>query len=76
VHVNDWEADAPFRYLRFREPPYEDDELQRLASRIRPLLARGVDVYAYFRHEDAPTAPDAARRLREFVLAKGGESST
>ena len=22
VRVNDWDADAPFRYLRFREPPH------------------------------------------------------
>ncbi len=39
VRVNDWEAEAPFRYLRFREPPYTDTELQALAGRIRPLLA-------------------------------------
>ena len=24
VRVNDWEADAPFRYLRFREPPHSE----------------------------------------------------
>ena len=41
VRVNDWEADAPFRYLRFREPPYADAELHALAGRIRPLLADG-----------------------------------
>ena len=67
VRVNEWEADAPFRYLRFREPPYSEDDLAALAARIRPLLAGGVDVYAYFRHEDAPTAPASAARLRELV---------
>jgi len=67
VGVNDWDADAPFRYLRFREPPYTDDELARLAAGIRPLLARGIRVYAYFRHEDEPTAPAYALRLRELV---------
>ena len=61
VRVNDWQADAPFRYLRFREPPHSDDELAALAGRMRPLLAADVDVFAYFRHEDAPTAPGTPR---------------
>ena len=67
MRVNDWDVDAPFRYLRFREPPHADDELADLASRIQPLLAAGVDVFAYFRHEDAPTAPAYAERLLELV---------
>ena len=67
VRVNDWEADAPFRYLRFREPPHSEQELAELAARIGPLLAGGVDVFAYFRHEDAPTAPAYAARLLGLV---------
>ena len=67
VRVNDWEADAPFRYLRFREPPHSEKELAKLAARIAPLLARGIDVFAYFRHEDAPTAPAYAARLLGLV---------
>jgi uncharacterized protein YecE (DUF72 family) len=63
VRVDDWEADAPFRYLRFREPPYSEDHLRRYADRIRPLLDAGIEFYAYFRHEDEPTAPVYARRL-------------
>jgi hypothetical protein len=65
--VGDWEADAPFRYLRFRDPPYEEAALAALAERIGPLLAAGVDVHAYFRHEDAPTAPGYAERLLALV---------
>ena len=67
MRVNDWEADAPFRYLRFREPPYSDGQLEELASRIRPLLDEGIDVFAYFRHEDEPAAPGYAARLLELV---------
>jgi uncharacterized protein YecE (DUF72 family) len=63
VRVGDSCGDAPFRYLRFREPPFADDELEAIAARMRPLLTAGVDVHAYFRHEDAPTAPSYARRL-------------
>jgi uncharacterized protein YecE (DUF72 family) len=67
VRVNDWDADAPFRYLRFREPPYSDDDLRGLAERIGPLVSAGVDVFAYFRHEDEPTAPAYAARLLELA---------
>ncbi len=67
VRVNDLGATAPFRYLRLREPPYSDGDLREWASRIRPVLDNGVDVYCYFRHEDEPTAPRYAERLRELV---------
>ena len=67
VRVNDLEGTAQFRYLRFRDPPYGDGDLQALADRIRPLLAARVEVYCYFRHEDEPTAPLYAERLRELV---------
>jgi len=69
VRVNDWRAEAPFRYLRCREPPYSDAELQTLADRIRPLLVGGVEVYAYFRHQDEPDAPASAQRLLQLVHA-------
>src|SRR5215210_1893706 len=62
VRVNGLEGEAPFRYLRYREPPYDDAFFGREAERLRPLLDR-VDVYAYFRHEDEPTAPAYAERL-------------
>jgi uncharacterized protein YecE (DUF72 family) len=62
--VGSLEGDAPFRYLRLREPPYDDASLTDLAARIQPVLDSGVDVYAYFKHEDEPTAPAYAERLR------------
>jgi uncharacterized protein YecE (DUF72 family) len=62
-----WDGAAAFRYLRLREPPYDEDALAALAGRIRPLAVAGVDVYAFFRHEDEPTAPLYAHRLRELV---------
>jgi uncharacterized protein YecE (DUF72 family) len=65
VRVNDWAADAPYRYLRFREPPYTEDELGGIAARVRELLATGVEVFAYFRHEDAPTAVAYAEHVLE-----------
>ncbi|HEU5064547.1 MAG TPA: DUF72 domain-containing protein [Gaiellaceae bacterium] len=63
VLINDYESGAPFRYLRFRDPPYSEKDLSRIAGDIRPLLGSGVEVYAYFRHEDEPSAPQYAERL-------------
>jgi len=67
VLVNDVEATAPFRYLRFRDPPYTDKAIKRIADDIRPLLASGIEVFAYFQHEDEPTAPHYAERLLELL---------
>jgi uncharacterized protein YecE (DUF72 family) len=67
VRVNQMDTDAPFRYLRFREPPYDDDALRAWADRLRPLVDDGVTVHCYFRHEDEPTAPAYARRLLELA---------
>jgi uncharacterized protein YecE (DUF72 family) len=63
VRVDDWHADADFRYVRFREPPYSDEDIAAIATRIRPLVDAGIDVFAYFRHEDEPTAPAYAEKL-------------
>ncbi len=67
VRVNDLEADAPFRYLRLQEPPYDDAALQRLAGSIRAELVADIPVYAYFKHEDEPTAPRYAQRLLDLL---------
>jgi uncharacterized protein YecE (DUF72 family) len=67
ARVDDLEASAPFRYLRFRDPPYDDSALAEWADRIRPLAESGVQVYCYFRHEDEPTAPRYAQRLTELI---------
>jgi uncharacterized protein YecE (DUF72 family) len=63
ARVNALGGAAGFRYLRFRDPPYSDQELAGLAAQIRPLLDQGLDLYGYFRHEDEPTAPAYAERL-------------
>ena len=67
VRVNDLDAAAGFRYLRLREPPYDDDALRAWAERIEPLLAAGADVYVFFKHEEEPSAPRYAERLLELL---------
>jgi uncharacterized protein YecE (DUF72 family) len=64
VRINDLDHDVPFRYVRFRDPPYEDEALQEWADRLRAV---DVPLYAYFRHEDEPTAPAYALRLLELL---------
>jgi uncharacterized protein YecE (DUF72 family) len=65
--VGDSPPDTSFRYLRFREPPWDDAALERIAVDLRPSLEAGVDVFAYFRHEDEPRAPAAALRLLDLL---------
>ena len=67
VRINDLEAAAPFRYIRLREPPYDERALRSWADRLRPLLAGGLDVYVFFKHEEEPTAPAYGERLRALV---------
>ena len=64
VRVNDLDHEAPFRYVRFRDQPYDDKALQERADRLRAV---DVPLYAYFRHEEEPTAPAYALRLLELL---------
>ena len=65
MRVNDLEHEAPFRYVRFRDPPYSDERRSRLGRRAYATSTSRV--YAYFRHEDEPTAPAYAARLLELL---------
>jgi uncharacterized protein YecE (DUF72 family) len=67
VRVGALEGDSAFRYVRLRDPPYDEAALAGWADRLRPLLGDGVRVYCYFKHEDEPTAPRYAERLLELL---------
>ena len=54
---------AEWAYLRFRELAYDERALAGIAARVRDVAAAGAEVYAFFRHGDAPAAPAAALRL-------------
>jgi uncharacterized protein YecE (DUF72 family) len=60
VRVNELGAE-PFRYIRVRELPCSDTSLAALAASLRD------PAYVYFRHEDAPSAPEYAQRLRGLL---------
>ena len=59
-----WE---PAGYLRLRKSEYSDEELAEWASRIRPALEAGGDVFCYFKHEDEGASPKMAKRLEDML---------
>ncbi len=71
TRVNDLAGHAEFRYLRLRDPPYEEATLARLSARLRAELEAGFDVYCYFKHEDEPRGARYAERLLELVSRDG-----
>ena len=64
VRVDDRSGEAGWAYLRFRELVYLDAELEAIAADLERLASDGTDVLAYFRHGDAPDAPQAALQVR------------
>jgi uncharacterized protein YecE (DUF72 family) len=59
---------APYAYLRLRaREGYPDTAVDAWAERLRPLLARGLDVYAYFRHDETGANALSAQRLRDAL---------
>jgi uncharacterized protein YecE (DUF72 family) len=68
VRVNDTTSPAPFRYLRLREPPYDDETLAPWAAAIRDAAE---PAWAFVRHEDEPTAPAYAERLLALTRTAG-----
>ena len=65
--VNSLDGAAPFRYLRLREPPYDEARSAAWADRLRPLLDDGIELFVYFKHEDEPTRPAYAARLEQLL---------
>ena len=70
VRVGSLDGVAPFRYLRLRDPPYDEAALAGWAERLGAVARHGTEVYAYFMHEDEPTAPRYARRLLDLASAR------
>lgn len=54
---------ADFTYVRLRREEYAPEQLKEWRRRFDGWLAEGVDVYVYFKHEDAGKAPAYARQL-------------
>ncbi len=46
---------AGFVYYRLRKPEYTPAEVEAIAARAKQLLASGLDLYLFFKHEDDPS---------------------
>jgi uncharacterized protein YecE (DUF72 family) len=55
-----------FTYVRLRREDYATKELAAWRKRFDGWLRKGVDVYAYCKHEDAGKGPAYARSLLHF----------
>jgi uncharacterized protein YecE (DUF72 family) len=53
---------ADFAYFRLRKESYSPKERKALAERVR-RLAKGGDVFVYFKHEDTPEGAQYAEQL-------------
>ena len=63
VQINEYERRSAVPLPALSRSAVLREGLSRIADEIRPLLDDGVEVYAYFRHEDEPSAPQYAERL-------------
>ena len=54
---------ADFVYYRFRKPNYPPDERKAMVDRIERHLGAGLEVFAYFKHEETPEGAIYAREL-------------
>jgi uncharacterized protein YecE (DUF72 family) len=59
-----------FLDLRLRRHDYADDELAAWADRIVPFLDDGLDVYAFFRHDETGRATELATVFDALVAAR------
>lgn len=59
------ELTANLVYVRLRRSTYAPPDLEAWRARIREWVARGVEVFAYVKHEDNPDAPQIALALAE-----------
>ncbi len=66
ARVGDTGAGAGWAYLRFRNRAYDEGQLARITAELAGIVARGADVFAFFRHGDLPDAPHAALRVLEL----------
>ena len=54
-------------YLRLRRQTYDDADLARWAARLQPFLDDGLDVYAFFRHDEDGTSAIRAEALGRLL---------
>lgn len=61
------EHTANFGYFRLRKPEYSDADLEAWAQRLVDASARWVDIFVYFKHEEAGKGPLYAAKLSNLL---------
>jgi uncharacterized protein YecE (DUF72 family) len=69
------ELTADFAYVRIRREDDADDIWNRWAERLAMLTRRGVDVYAFLKHDRRGMALERARRLAMLLRAEDAHSA-
>lgn len=65
---------APFVYARLRKPDYTPEDRAEIADRARRFLARGRDLFVFFKHEDDPAGALYAEELLKAVGDTGARA--
>lgn len=58
---------ANFAYFRLRKAEYPPEARAEITAQTRELLARGKDVYVFFKHEDDPAGAVYAEELLQAI---------
>ena len=58
---------AGFVYFRLRKPDYSPDDRAAIADSVRDLLAKGKDVYVFFKHDETPDGAIYAEELLQRI---------
>ena len=66
----------PFVFLRLRKMEYSDEALRDWSARISSALRQGVDVFAYFKHEEKGAGPILAERMAELMASSSSVERT
>jgi uncharacterized protein YecE (DUF72 family) len=69
------ELTADFAYVRIRREDDSDDVWSKWAERLAMLTRRGVDVYAFLKHDRKGMALERARRLAMLLRAEDAHSA-
>jgi uncharacterized protein YecE (DUF72 family) len=64
---------ADYAYFRLRDEGYTPEDIAKWARIIRAETGHCRDVYVYFKHEEAGTGPEFARRLLRDLGLPGGK---
>jgi uncharacterized protein YecE (DUF72 family) len=60
-------ATGSWVYVRLRRPDYDAGEIRRWADRLAPFLETGLDVFAFFRHDEVGRGAELALELQEAL---------